>query len=123
MTSSDPASLVAAFYQRVRAGEHDAALTSWAPGAVWHLAGNHRNAGDHSIGAYIDLLTRWFREHPHYRAQWLDTRTYGSDFVVGHLRSTGGERPGEASGLAVYRVGGDLLQEGWGIPADPRYGF
>ena len=41
--------------------------------------------------------------------------------LLGDWRTTGGDKPGTATVLAVYRVADGLLQEGWALFADPRY--
>ncbi len=113
--------LVVDFFGRMRAGDRVGARALWAPDAVWHITGSHHLTGDYQIDAYMDLLSEWYRDHPDYRGEWVSSQSYGDDFVVAYARTTGGDKPGTATALAVYRVADGLLQEGWALFADPRY--
>ena len=96
---------------------------AWAEGAVWHLTGTHSRARDYDIDAYLAMLAEWFATYPSYAAEVVEVRTIGDELICLTFRSTGGEAPGTAEGLTVYRVVGGKIAEGWAIPSDARYGF
>jgi hypothetical protein len=70
----------------------------------------------------LDMIAEWVAAFPGYSAEVLAWSAVG-DLACATLISTGGEAPGAAEGLTVYRVVGGRIAEGWAIPSDPRYGF
>ena len=117
-----PVEVVQGFWGLVADGDIDAAKAVWADGAIWHLTGSSRRARDYGIDAYLAMIVEWFATFPSYSAEILEWRTIG-DLAYFTARSKGGEAPGSAEGLTVYRVSGGRIAEGWGIPSDAAFGF
>ena len=118
-----PQEVVHAMYQKMHSGALEEARALWSDNGVWHVAGSHPLAGDYNADEYFSFVQRFLRDHPNYRAEWLDVRSYNGTILVGNLQSTGGPTPGTAHGVLVIRVAEGKLQEGWGIPTVPDRPF
>jgi ketosteroid isomerase-like protein len=115
---ASPQEVVTAMYERLRARALAEARALWSDSGVWHVTGSHPLAGDYKADEYLSFVQRFLRQHPSYRAEWLDVRTYDGTILVAHLHSTDGPAPGTAHGVLVVRVAEGRIQEGWGIPAE-----
>ena len=116
---------VGRFFAALTARDFSAARTPWASDGAWHVIGEHDLVGDYSADGYIEMLVRWFSDHPAYAAVDFEMTTPGTDVVVVHLVTENGAAPGQASGIMMFRIRDDLIVEGWAIPtfAGGRYPF
>jgi ketosteroid isomerase-like protein len=119
-----PAEVVRAFFDHLLAGEPHAALQLWAPNSVWHVTGQSAWARDYSPAEYLAMGAQWYVKHPDYNYKMTTLRELG-ELAFFSIRSRGGEAPGEAEGMMVYRVVDGRIAEGWAIPASGggRYTF
>jgi ketosteroid isomerase-like protein len=114
-----PQEVVHAMYEKLGDGALEEARALWSDSGVWHVTGSHPLAGDYNTDEYFSFVQRFLRDHPDYRAEWLDVHSYDGTILVANLQSTGGPASGTARGVLVIRVAEGKVQEGWGIPAVP----
>jgi hypothetical protein len=119
-----PIEAVAAFFTHLRAGNFELAVKCWAPGALWHVTGRSRRAGDYSLEDYLAMCGQWSVEYPNYVAEFGAFSSCG-ELAFFSIRSRNGEAPGETQGMMLYRVVDGLITEGWAVPANhgDRYTF
>jgi len=116
MNPGAPSEVVKAFFDHLMAGQPDLALQCWAPDAVWHVTGGSSWARDYSPPEYLAMGAQWFAQYPGYTYK-LGRLSELGQLAFFSIRSQGGEAPGEAEGLMVYRIVDGLIAEGWAIPA------
>lgn len=116
MNPGAPSEVVKAFFDHLMTGKPDLALQCWAPDAVWHVTGGSSWARDYSPPEYLAMGARWFAQYPGYTYK-LGRLSELGQLAFFSIRSQGGEAPGEAEGMMVYRVVDGLIAEGWAIPA------
>lgn len=107
-------------------GEEDLerARRFWRDDAVWHSGGSSNTvpyAGDYGPDDYMEVLAQAKSDYVDYRIQVDAVYELPPELVYFHLKSWAAAGPyGEMDGsgaLMVYRVIGDKIVEGWGIPA------
>jgi hypothetical protein len=111
-----PSEVVRAFFDHLTAGKPDLALACWAPGAVWHITGRSAWSRDYTPAEYLVMGAEWYVHYPDYTYKFGRVSDQG-ELAFFFVRSQGGEAPGEAEGMMVYRVVDGRITEGWSIPA------
>ena len=105
-----------AFFDHLSAGDRAAALDCWWPGAVWRVTGRSAWAGDYTPEEYLAMGAQWYASYPDYTYKFGRVSEAG-ELAYFFVRSQGGEAPGEAEGMMIYRVVDGRIVEGWAIPA------
>lgn len=111
-----PSEVVKAFFDHLMAGRPDLALECWSPQAVWHVTGGSSWGGDYNPRDYLAMGARWYAQYPDYTYK-LGRMSEVGQLAFFSIRSQGGEAPGAAEGMMIYRVVDWQIVEGWAIPA------
>ena len=125
MKTASPIDTVSNLFSAFGSSDLATARALWAEDGIWHLTGKHQRARDYAVGGYFKLLQEWVSAYPSYVCEPIQISSVGDEVVCVSLQSSGGEAPGTAIGLMVYRVVEGRIVEGWGIPAfaDGRFAF
>jgi len=111
-----PSEVVRAFFDHSAAGKLDLGLECWAPGAIWHVTGHSGWSRDYTPAEYLAMGKEWYARYPNYTYKFGRVSEAG-ELAYFFVRSQGGEAPGEAEGMMLYRVVDGRITEGWSVAA------